>query len=372
MKKSGQIMDREQGSNEKLPLIHVTELGHYVKRKRERERLSRRAVARQTQVSASTLARIEAGKGIPDTPTLARIARWLNIPFERVVTGGDSMQAARFFIPRESVSDIVAAHLRADRNLTPEQARALEDMYRIAYDQLVSKANESRPSVASKEFRPSIAGREFRPSVASKESKPSVAKYMTFEIECEDALTPYFLLTTLGPFLQAIAEIQYSIDEIQGNNRSKVLIKVIAQQSPISITLEGAAKAVEIVGNLVIPFRRKHQKQLALLQEQEKKVEIGNRKAEILEKRAKAAKDRAEATKVAAEAAKQHAETERALLENEKVRIELHRAKIQLALEILSQAAPSLTETEKIAYVIKLLPPLEVLVSSELELRIGK
>jgi len=354
MKISGKIMDREHGSDEKDRLIYVTELGHYIKRKRETERLSRRAVARQTQVSASTIARIEAGKGIPDTPTLARIARWLNIPFERVVTGGDSMQAARFFIPRESVSDIVAAHLRADRNLTLQQARALEDMCRIAYDQLVSKADESRPSVASNE------------------SISSAAKYMTFEIECEDMLTPSFLLATLGPFLQAIADIQYSIDEIQRNKRSKVLIKSITQQSPISITLEGAAKAVEIVGNLVIPFRRKHQQQLALLQEQEKKVEIGNRKAEILEKRAKAAKDRAEATKVAAEAAKQHAETERALLENEKVRIELHRAKIQLALEILSQVAPSLTETEKIAYVIKLLPPLEVLVSSELELRIGK
>ena len=59
-------------------------------------------------------------------------------------------------------------------------------------------------------------------------------------------------------------------------------------------------------------------------------------------------------------------------LDLQKAEAQAREAQIQLALEILSQVAPSLTETEKIAYVIKLLPPLEVLVSSELELRIGK
>jgi transcriptional regulator with XRE-family HTH domain len=114
----------------------VAELGQYIRRKRERERLSLRNVAKQTQVSASTLSRIENGTGIPDTPTLARLARWLNIPFERIVTGGNSKESPIVYYPQESVPDIVAAHLRADSNLTPEQARALEDMFRIAYNQL--------------------------------------------------------------------------------------------------------------------------------------------------------------------------------------------------------------------------------------------
>jgi transcriptional regulator with XRE-family HTH domain len=82
------------------------------------------------------LSRIENGTGIPDTPTLARLARWLNIPFERIVTGGNSKESPIVYYPQESVPDIVAAHLRADRNLTPDQARALEDMFRIAYNQL--------------------------------------------------------------------------------------------------------------------------------------------------------------------------------------------------------------------------------------------
>ena len=136
MKISSQIMDRGRDAAAKAPLINVAELGQYIKRKRERERLSLRNVAKQTQVSASTLSRIENGTGIPDTPTLARLARWLNIPFERIVTGGNSKESPIVYYPQESVPDIVAAHLRADRNLTPEQARALEDMFRIAYNQL--------------------------------------------------------------------------------------------------------------------------------------------------------------------------------------------------------------------------------------------
>src|SRR5262245_26831155 len=344
MKISSQIMDRGRDGAAKAPLINVAELGQYIKRKRERERLSLRNVAKQTQVSASTLSRIENGTGIPDTPTLARLARWLNIPFERVVTGGSSKDSPIVYYPQESIPDIVAARLRADRNLTPEHVRALEDLLRVAYNQLSGVKGAALP----------------------------VAESKTSEIECEGMLTPSFLLSTLGPFLQAIADIQYSIDEIQGKKRSKVLIKAITQHSPINITLEGAAKAVELVVSLLFPFWRKHQKKLAQLQEQEKKVEIGNKKAEVTEKLAKAAKDQAEAKKVAAEAARQNAETERALLENEKVRLELTRLKIQVALEMLTQVAPSLTETDKIAYVNKLLPPLDVLVSSELEFHVGK
>ena len=132
-------MDPGPGGSEAPPLINVAELGQYIKRKREGERLSLRAVAKQTQVSASTLSRIENGTGVPDTPTLARLAKWLSIPFERVVTGGSSTESPIIYYPQESIPDIVAAHLRADPNLTPVLARALEDLFRVAYNQFSAK-----------------------------------------------------------------------------------------------------------------------------------------------------------------------------------------------------------------------------------------
>ena len=113
-------------------LINKTELGQYLKRKRELERLSLRDVARQTEVSAATLSRIENGTGVPDTPTLAKIARWLNVPLERIVNGNPKSGEPVVYYPNESIPDILEAHLRADPNLTTDSARALE-LFRVAY-----------------------------------------------------------------------------------------------------------------------------------------------------------------------------------------------------------------------------------------------
>jgi uncharacterized protein with HEPN domain len=181
-------------------------------------------------------------------------------------------------------------------------------------------------------------------------------------------LTSTYLDVSLVPYLKAIARIQCIINEIEGNTHKEVIIRSITQRNPINVSLEGASKAIQEVKDSVVPWRRQHQKELANLQEQEKKVEIGIKEAEILERQAKAAKDQAEAGKISAEAAKQHEETEKLRLENEKLKIELHRAQIQLALEVLAQVAPNLSETERIAYVVKLLPPLNVVVSSDLEI----
>ncbi len=117
-------------------LVNVLELGKHLKRRRLAEHMSLRAVARETDVSASTLSRIENGSGVPDADTLARLARWLEIPLERIVTtrSGESLDAVVYY-PDNSTPDIVEAHLRADRNLTPETARALSELFRVAYKQ---------------------------------------------------------------------------------------------------------------------------------------------------------------------------------------------------------------------------------------------
>jgi len=117
-------------------LVNVSELGKHLKQKRLTEHMSLRAVARETDVSASTLSRIENGSGVPDADTLARLARWLNLPLERIVPTrpGESADAVVYF-PDNSVPDIIEAHLRADRNLTPDTARALSELFRVAYKQ---------------------------------------------------------------------------------------------------------------------------------------------------------------------------------------------------------------------------------------------
>jgi hypothetical protein len=110
---------------------------------------------------------------------------------------------------------------------------------------------------------------------------------------------------------------------------------------------------------------------MARLSETEKQAEIEIRRAEVLESRARASKERQEAERLAADAARQRAEAEKVRLENEKLRLEIQRARIQLALDILDQLKPDLPESEKISYVVKLLPSLQVLTESPLQISAG-
>jgi hypothetical protein len=47
------------------------------------------------------------------------------------------------YYPHESTPEIVEAHVRADRQLTPETARALSELFRVAYKQF-SQSNKKR------------------------------------------------------------------------------------------------------------------------------------------------------------------------------------------------------------------------------------
>ena len=128
-------------------LINTVELGRAIRRKREEAGLSLRDVADETGVSASTLSRIENGTGKPDADNIARLTAWLNVPVERIMSaradGDDEIQAVVYF-PQESTPEIVEAHLRADRNLTPETAKALSELFRVAYQQFSAPGQDTR------------------------------------------------------------------------------------------------------------------------------------------------------------------------------------------------------------------------------------
>src|SRR5207244_318833 len=119
-------------------LINTEELGRAIRRRREELSLSLRDVADQTNVSASTLSRIENGTGKPDADNIARLTSWLGVPLQRILSGGreerDEAKAVVYY-PHEATPEIVEAHLRADRNLSPETAGALSELFRVAYSQ---------------------------------------------------------------------------------------------------------------------------------------------------------------------------------------------------------------------------------------------
>ena len=84
-------------------------------------------VSYESKVGQSTFTRLSQGKR-PDVDSLALLLSW---------SGLDSA----LFIPRSGEVEPLAqisANLRADRHLTPEGAKALEEIMRIAYQQFRS------------------------------------------------------------------------------------------------------------------------------------------------------------------------------------------------------------------------------------------
>lgn len=123
-------------------LIDTVELGKAIKRHRESLRLSLRDVGNLTGVSASTLSRIENGTGRPDADNIARLTQWLNVPVDRVMRKSDSETVEPVvYYPQEATPDIVEAHLRADRQLSPETAEALAELFRVAYQQFSKRSD---------------------------------------------------------------------------------------------------------------------------------------------------------------------------------------------------------------------------------------
>jgi transcriptional regulator with XRE-family HTH domain len=121
--------------------INTVDLGRAIKRRREELGLSLRDVADVTNVSASTLSRIENGTGKPDADNIARLTGWLDMPIDRVMSKSTSEVEAVVYYPHEATPEIVEAHLRADKKLTPETAKALSELFRVAYKQF-SKPGE--------------------------------------------------------------------------------------------------------------------------------------------------------------------------------------------------------------------------------------
>jgi transcriptional regulator with XRE-family HTH domain len=97
--------------------------------KRKAEGTSWREIARQLEVSPSTFSRMAQGRR-PDVDTFATLLRWLGMPAESFMRGTTTATA-------EEPVAMVSSYLRSARNVKPEDAEALEDIFRAAYNRLV-------------------------------------------------------------------------------------------------------------------------------------------------------------------------------------------------------------------------------------------
>ena len=115
------------------PAVDPAELALRVRAKREAEKLSLRAAAKALGMSAATISRVESGEHLPERDHLLRLADWAGVPL-----GARSRRRRNQLVHGDDASTVEAIelHLRADKDLEPEDAEILVQVMRTAYDQM--------------------------------------------------------------------------------------------------------------------------------------------------------------------------------------------------------------------------------------------
>ncbi len=102
---------------------------------RQRAGLSQAELAKQAKVSRSMIAQLEIGERRPSRKLIHNLCRAMQLPEE----DEQPLLLAYEFRPSGEPSEQIAAFLRADKNLTPEQQEALTKIIREAVNKYLGE-----------------------------------------------------------------------------------------------------------------------------------------------------------------------------------------------------------------------------------------
>ena len=128
--------------------FELSDLGRLVLAERNRRGMSLREAALTVGIPFNTLARVEKGH-VPDLPKFKRLVEWC---------GADIKQFFEIQEKATATTDIIAEHLRADRNLPPEAADRIAGIVKDLYQVLARPQEIAAVHLrAAKTFRPDAA-----------------------------------------------------------------------------------------------------------------------------------------------------------------------------------------------------------------------
>jgi transcriptional regulator with XRE-family HTH domain len=121
------------------PRIDALKLAERLRFRRLAKRLPLRKAAQESGVSAATFSRVERGGHLPERENLFKLLRWADIEIDEVRSDVPAGVQEAHTGETESTPEAVAVHLRADPDLSPQDARVLAELFRSAYEVLRKK-----------------------------------------------------------------------------------------------------------------------------------------------------------------------------------------------------------------------------------------
>lgn len=114
--------------------IDVAWLGARLRRMRKKRNLTLQEVSDKTGIKVATLSRIERGgaKNLRAS-TLLALSEWMGGTVETFAGKGKATASPSKDV-QEETPDIVELHLRADKHLQKDTAKALANLFRTAYE----------------------------------------------------------------------------------------------------------------------------------------------------------------------------------------------------------------------------------------------
>ena len=110
------------------PRLDVAALYRTLDSERQQRKLSWRQVAHAAGVAPSTLSRMAQGSR-PDVDGFVALVQWLGMPAEQFMRGGpDEAGDRQATVPAQAVASL----LRANKNLDPDSAAAIDDILQAA------------------------------------------------------------------------------------------------------------------------------------------------------------------------------------------------------------------------------------------------
>ena len=113
--------------------VDPVELANRVKAKREDEDLSLRAAASELGMSAATISRVESGDYLPQRDHLLVLADWVGLSLDRSPKAGAGPAVHG---EHAGTLEAMKLHLRADKELQPDDADILVDLVKTAYKRM--------------------------------------------------------------------------------------------------------------------------------------------------------------------------------------------------------------------------------------------